>query len=251
MNVEIFLLSSTVLVLGIFACDAPQPPSRDFEGQRRVMVEHQLRARDVRSERVLEAMRKVPRHLFIPEGQRHDAYGDYPVPIGHGQTISQPYIVGFMTQALEVGPTDRVLEIGTGSGYQAAVLGELVKEDHDRNRAAAESACVTLARGHRNARARRQRLPGWMSSAVRSRDRHAAPARCWPRSSSSWRWHHGQPCGRCGRNCASCARPRKGSARSRRLGMVRADDGEAEEIGSHSVLNPNPRARTRIISAVA
>lgn len=157
MNVEIFLLSSTVLVLGIFACDAPQPPSRDFEGQRRVMVEQQLRARDVRSERVLEAMRKVPRHLFIPEGQRHDAYGDYPVPIGHGQTISQPYIVGFMTQALEVGPTDRVLEIGTGSGYQAAVLGELVKEVYTIEiiEPLAESARVTLASlGYRNVHVR-------------------------------------------------------------------------------------------------
>ena len=73
-------------------------------------------------------MRRVPRHVFVPESQRADAYEDRPLPIGHGQTISQPYIVAFMTQALDVRATDRVLEIGTGSGYQAAVLCELAKE---------------------------------------------------------------------------------------------------------------------------
>ena len=77
---------------------------------------------------MLDAMRTVPRHLFVPEPQRAEAYGDYPLPIGHDQTISQPYIVAFMTQALEIAPTHRVLEIGTGSGYQAAVLGALAKE---------------------------------------------------------------------------------------------------------------------------
>lgn len=121
MNMEIFLLSSAVVVLSVLGCGSPQP-AQDFDGQRRAMVEQQLRARDITSARVLDAMRKVPRHLFVPEAQRRDAYGDYPVPIGHGQTISQPYIVAFMTQALDVQPTDRVLEIGTGSGYQAAVL---------------------------------------------------------------------------------------------------------------------------------
>jgi protein-L-isoaspartate(D-aspartate) O-methyltransferase len=126
---ELFFLSSLLAVLSLLACDVPQqPPPQDFEGQRRAMVEQQLRARDITSERVLEAMRTVPRHLFIPEAQRREAYGDYPLSIGHGQTISQPYIVAFMTQALDVRPGDRVLEIGTGSGYQAAVLGELVKE---------------------------------------------------------------------------------------------------------------------------
>jgi protein-L-isoaspartate(D-aspartate) O-methyltransferase len=92
------------------------------------MVEQQLRARDIRSERVLEAMRTVPRHLFVPEAQRDASYADTPLPIGHAQTISQPYIVAFMTQALEIQPGHRVLEIGTGSGYQAAVLGLLAKE---------------------------------------------------------------------------------------------------------------------------
>ena len=157
MNVEIFLLSATVLVLGSFACDAPQPPSQDFEAQRRAMVEQQLKARDIKSERVLEAMRTVPRHLFVPEPHRHDAYGDYPVPIGHGQTISQPYIVAFMSQALDARPTDRVLEIGTGSGYQAAVLGELVKEVYTIEivEPLAERARATLASlGYRNVHVR-------------------------------------------------------------------------------------------------
>jgi protein-L-isoaspartate(D-aspartate) O-methyltransferase len=92
------------------------------------MVETQLRARGIRDARVLAAMRKVPRHRFMPADQQHEAYGDHPLPIGHGQTISQPYIVAFMTEALKVSPTDVVLEIGTGSGYQAAILGELARE---------------------------------------------------------------------------------------------------------------------------
>jgi protein-L-isoaspartate(D-aspartate) O-methyltransferase len=84
--------------------------------------------RGITNARVLKAMGKVPRHEFVPEGSRSAAYGDYPLPIGYGQTISQPYIVAFMTEKLEPRPTDRVLEIGTGSGYQAAILAELVAE---------------------------------------------------------------------------------------------------------------------------
>ena len=95
---------------------------------RMTMVDGQLRARGIRDARVLEAMARVPRHLFVPEPQRDEAYGDYPLPIGHGQTISQPYIVAFMSEALQLEPTHRVLEIGTGSGYQAAVLAELAGE---------------------------------------------------------------------------------------------------------------------------
>ncbi|MCZ6876834.1 MAG: protein-L-isoaspartate(D-aspartate) O-methyltransferase [Acidobacteria bacterium] len=100
----------------------------DFAQQREKMVETQLKSRDIQSERVLEAMKKVPRHLFMPESVRQYAYIDSPVPIGEGQTISQPYIVGLMTQTVDPKPGDRALEVGTGSGYQAAVLGELVQE---------------------------------------------------------------------------------------------------------------------------
>ena len=96
-----------------------------FEAARRQMVDEQLEARDIRDRRVLDVMRKVARHLFVPEAQRSRAYEDTPLPIGHNQTISQPYIVAYMTQALDVQPGHRVLEIGTGSGYQAAVLGAL------------------------------------------------------------------------------------------------------------------------------
>jgi protein-L-isoaspartate(D-aspartate) O-methyltransferase len=92
------------------------------------MVETQIAARGITDARVLSAMRKVPRHLFVPEEVRAAAYGDHPLPIGHGQTISQPYIVAMMTSLLQIHPDDRVLEIGTGSGYQAAILGILAKE---------------------------------------------------------------------------------------------------------------------------
>lgn len=94
------------------------------------MVETQLQAPDrgIRHEGVLKAMLEVPRHEFVPAKFRSDAYDDRPLPIGHDQTISQPFIVAFMTEALDPKPTHRVLEIGTGSGYQAAVLAQLVKE---------------------------------------------------------------------------------------------------------------------------
>ena len=92
------------------------------------MVDEQIVTRDIKSPRVLDAMRKVPRHEFVPESMRGEAYGDTPLPIGYGQTISQPYIVAYMSEALELEPSHRVLEIGTGSGYQAAILGELAKE---------------------------------------------------------------------------------------------------------------------------
>ena len=130
MNSEFVVLATTLLVLS-FACASENggaSPAQDVDARRNEMVEAQLRGRDIRSARVLDAMRKVPRHLFVPASQRGDAYADHPLPIGHGQTISQPYIVAFMTQALDLRPADRVLEIGTGSGYQAAVLWERVKE---------------------------------------------------------------------------------------------------------------------------
>lgn len=98
--------------------------------QREAMVREQIAARGVRDPRVLEVLRRVPRHLFVPEPVRDQAYEDRPLPIGHGQTISQPYVVAAMTEALEPEPGDRVLEVGTGSGYQAAVLAGLVSEVH-------------------------------------------------------------------------------------------------------------------------
>ena len=93
---------------------------------RRAMVADQLRGRDITSEQVLAAMANVPRHRFVPAALRSSAYLDHPLPIGEGQTISQPYIVALMTQLLDLESTDRVLEVGTGSGYQAAVLAEVV-----------------------------------------------------------------------------------------------------------------------------
>jgi len=89
------------------------------------MVETQIKARGLKDERVIKAMLKVPRHLFVDEALRDQAYGDFPLPIGEGQTISQPYIVALMTEALELKGNERVLEIGTGSGYQTAILAEL------------------------------------------------------------------------------------------------------------------------------
>lgn len=125
---------SFLLFLGeerLAAEEAPHAASKEepiYRMMRREMVENQLRARGLRSETVLEVMEKVPRHLFVPDALRDQAYADAPLPIGHDQTISQPYIVAFMTEMLEVEKGNRVLEIGTGSGYQAAVLAELAQE---------------------------------------------------------------------------------------------------------------------------
>ena len=97
----------------------------DFALARKKMVQEQLVARGIKDKTILDAMLKVPRHLFVEEGLWHQAYGDFPLPIGEGQTISQPYIVALMTEALQLTSNDKVLEIGTGSGYQAAILAEL------------------------------------------------------------------------------------------------------------------------------
>jgi protein-L-isoaspartate(D-aspartate) O-methyltransferase len=99
-----------------------------YTRERASMVAEQLRPRGISDARVLDVMRKVPRHLFVPESVRPLAYADRPLPIGHGQTISQPFIVAYMTDALGVARTHRVLEVGTGSGYQAAVLAHLARE---------------------------------------------------------------------------------------------------------------------------
>ena len=95
---------------------------------RKRMVEHDLKGRDITDAKVLEIMGRVPRHLFVDKSLRGKAYADHPLPIGEGQTISQPYIVAWMTQILQIKPGERVLEIGTGSGYQAAVLAELTDQ---------------------------------------------------------------------------------------------------------------------------
>ena len=102
--------------------------AQERQEEREEMVDRQIAARGVSDERVLQAMRSVPRHRFVPERLSRSAYNDHPLPIGEGQTISQPYIVALMTETLEVEEDDRVLEIGTGSAYQAAVLAELVAE---------------------------------------------------------------------------------------------------------------------------
>lgn len=107
---------------------APAAGEAAFATSRAWMVREQIAARGITDGRVLAAMARVPRHEFVPLGRRSVAYEDGPLPIGHGQTISQPYIVAFMTAALDPKPGDRVLEIGTGSGYQAAVLSGLVAE---------------------------------------------------------------------------------------------------------------------------
>ena len=100
-------------------------PADPYYPKRVAMVGEQLRNRGIRDARVLAAMERVPRHLFVPEGKQHEAYEDHPIIIGERQTISQPYIVGAMLQALSIQPQDSVLEVGTGSGYQTALLAEL------------------------------------------------------------------------------------------------------------------------------
>lgn len=122
--------------------DAQQPPSPGdmpetaFEKLRCQMVADQLKARGIQDERVLRAMTRVPREEFVPDESRDDAYKDSPLPIGFGQTISQPYTVAFMTEALRLTGTEKVLEIGTGSGYQTAVLAHLARTVHSIERIA-------------------------------------------------------------------------------------------------------------------
>jgi protein-L-isoaspartate(D-aspartate) O-methyltransferase len=125
-----------ILVLSAGFFETPPPPQKGsarggeetFARLRALMVDRQIAARGITDSAVLDAMRSVPRHLFVSEEHRSEAYEDYPLPIGHGQTISQPFIVAAMTEALALSPKSRVLEIGTGSGYQAAVLAEIANE---------------------------------------------------------------------------------------------------------------------------
>ncbi|MBS3732362.1 MAG: protein-L-isoaspartate(D-aspartate) O-methyltransferase [Desulfobacterales bacterium] len=116
--------------------------SRRYQRQREAMVKNQIEARGVSDPKTLAAMRRVPRHLFVSEGLMDQAYNDHPLPIGEQQTISQPYIVAMMTEALQIDEDDRVLEIGTGSGYQAAVLAEIAHRVYtiERNRTLYQNA---------------------------------------------------------------------------------------------------------------
>ncbi len=125
------LPAALMLVLAVASCTlgSEQPEQTDqYQAARERMVSYHLAARGITDERVLEAMRKVPRHELVPDEMKPYAYADHPLPIGEDQTISQPYIVAFMTMHLQLDGDERVLEIGTGSGYQAAVLAELCAE---------------------------------------------------------------------------------------------------------------------------
>jgi protein-L-isoaspartate(D-aspartate) O-methyltransferase len=123
-----FVLSLTIIMSLLLSPLIVGADETLFAQKRKQMVENQIKARGIKDLRVLDAMLNVKRHLFIPADIRHLAYEDRPLPIGGGQTISQPYIVALMTELLELKGTERVLEIGTGSGYQAAILAELAKE---------------------------------------------------------------------------------------------------------------------------
>jgi protein-L-isoaspartate(D-aspartate) O-methyltransferase len=142
---------------------------REWARQRERMVERDLQGRDIRNQRVLAAMGKVPRHEFVPSGVAHLAYADRALPIGHEQTISQPYIVALMTQAADPQPKHKVLEVGTGSGYQAAVLAELVAEVYtiELVRALSQGATARLKRlGYGNVHARAgDGYQGWPKAA--------------------------------------------------------------------------------------
>ena len=152
-----------VLIAGFVGCGTPDAvqggaavqtrPAAQRAEERRRMIEDQIRARGVRDPRVLAAMEKIQRERFVPPDQAARAYDDTPLPIGEGQTISQPYIVAYMTELLDVQPGHRVLEIGTGSGYQAAVLGELAGEVYTIeivSRLAKEASATLAALGYSN-----------------------------------------------------------------------------------------------------
>src|SRR3989440_3581193 len=124
-------IAESLLLIGLVvvaACHKSARSTSEFAAERQKMVQEQLKPRSINDERVLAAIAKVPRQEFVPENLRDKSYSDSALPIGHDQTISQPFIVAFMTEQLRPQPTDRVLEIGTGTGYQSAILAELVKD---------------------------------------------------------------------------------------------------------------------------
>lgn len=137
----------------LFGASLPASQVDPFLKKRQTMVEQDIKGRGIKDRRVLEVMAKVPRHRFVDPKYAGQAYEDHPLPIGEGQTISQPYVVALMTEALRLRPTDRVLEIGTGSGYQAAVLAGLVKEVYSieiRKPLADEAAARLKTAGYTN-----------------------------------------------------------------------------------------------------
>lgn len=140
-----------------------------FAKARQVMVEKDIKARGIIDKKVLDVMLKVKRHLFVDEGLQGKAYADHPLPIGEGQTISQPYVVAIMTQSLKLKPGDRVLEIGTGSGYQAAILAEIVKlvpEIFNRG----EVYTIEIRKGLADMAAKRLKGLGWRNVKVKYGD---------------------------------------------------------------------------------
>jgi len=148
MRVFRWAVAVTMLSIPDTSRSGPGGDDAAFDRARARMVSDQIAGRQVRDARTLQAMRKVPRHLFVPAASVHQAYEDYPLPIGHGQTISQPYIVAFMTEALGLRGGETVLEVGTGSGYQAAVLAEIAARVYTIEivAALAEEARARLAR---------------------------------------------------------------------------------------------------------
>ncbi|MBI4689255.1 MAG: protein-L-isoaspartate(D-aspartate) O-methyltransferase [Nitrospirae bacterium] len=145
---------AVIFILSIITgtCTASEDP---YKSKREFMIEHDIKARGIKDKKVLDVMGRIPRHLFVEEYLKNRAYDDYPLPIGEGQTISQPYVVALMTESLKLKQTDRVLEIGTGSGYQAAVLAEIVKDVYtiEIKKGLAEKADKKLkALGYKNIR---------------------------------------------------------------------------------------------------
>lgn len=129
MKREFTIAALAVYAAFLLAAGQSRSPANDpFDLERMKMVRSQIELRGIKDPAVLKAMRTVPRHELVPKELRDHAYRDHPLPIGHGQTISQPYIVALMTELLELQPDDKVLEVGTGSGYQAAVLAEIARE---------------------------------------------------------------------------------------------------------------------------
>jgi protein-L-isoaspartate(D-aspartate) O-methyltransferase len=148
----------TLLLCALLATTVSRAPAADpFQARRQAMVERDIKGRGISDQRLLAAMGRVPRHLYVAQELQAQAYDDHPLPIAEGQTISQPYVVALMTETLRLLPSDRVLEIGTGSGYQAAVLAELVREVFtiEIRKPLAETAGQRLRElGYRNVRVR-------------------------------------------------------------------------------------------------